>query len=651
MIENKGANIPIITHDPYFSIWAPAPHLYDADLQHWSGLRQKIRGYLTVDGATYCFLGDRTFHQTIPQTGILVTATSTEYTFENEKVQMRVKFTSPLLADDLLLLSRPCSYLDFSVTLKAAEHAAVDLVVSDDLVCLHKRKICGAAMIRPEEKDHPAFQFAYMGPGVQTPLGHSADRITIDWGYVYLAARQGEVTYDRENQQVRGHLDLSNGEKTLILAYDDLLSINYMGQWRKAYWTGTYKSILDAIGAAFADQKDTMQRAAAFDEAMERDAERCGGREYAQLCGMLYRQTIAGHKLVTDEQGNVLFFSKENSSNGCIGTVDVSYPTCPLFLLYNPECVKGMLRPVFEFAEAPAWPYDFAPHDVGQYPYAWGQVYGLKEYSEYDCSEAVYPPIYQFPRGCDLYRPELQMPVEECGNMLIMTAAVCLKDGNAEFAKPYLGLLEKWVAYLKEFGADPGEQLCTDDFAGHMSHNTNLAVKAIMGIEAYAQILTLLGRQEEAASHHTLAGEMAADWEKRARAGDHYALAFGNEESWSLKYNLIWDKLFGSHLFPEEVFDREVQYYLGRSNRYGIPLDNRADYTKSDWLVWCAALAACPEDAGQMLAPLYRCLMETESKVPFSDWYDTTTGKTCGFRGRPVQGGVFMLMLAAGTGN
>lgn len=118
-----------------------------------------------------------------------------------------------------------------------------------------------------------------------------------------------------------------------------------------------------------------------------------------------------------------------------------------------------------------------------------------------------------YPSESNVYGLRDQMPVEECGNMLIMTAMVCRMEQNVSFALPYMETLRKWREYLIRYGADPGEQLCTDDFAGHLSHNTNLSVKAIMGIEGYAQIAALAGEKDEAKKYHKIAADMASDWE------------------------------------------------------------------------------------------------------------------------------------------
>ncbi|MBD5461158.1 MAG: DUF4965 domain-containing protein [Lachnospiraceae bacterium] len=652
MVVKKAACIPLVLHDPYFSIWSGEDHLYDGDPVHWSGARQKLRGYVTVDGAAYSFLGDREFHAPVEQKEVEVTATATVYRFENEKIRLTVRFTTPLLLEDLKLVSRPCTYVDFAVEKKADCSVNVSFFVSSDLVSQKDSPLVGCDGNCTEKEGKAGFSYASMGRAFQRPLGGSGDRVTIDWGYVYLASTDGKPAYDAANRQLGVTLPLDGrGRAALILAYDDLLSINYFGQWRKAYWTKEYANILDAVGAAFQDKEEVCRRAEILDGEIEEKAGKIGGDAYVYLCNMSYRHSIAAHKLIEDEEGNVIFLSKENDSNGCIGTVDVSYPSVPLYLLRNTELVKGMLRPVFRFAASNVWEFDFAPHDVGRYPYAWGQVYGLNGAHGGTGFNgeggAVFPPYYQYPAGGGIYDFMYQMPVEECGNMLLMTAAVCMTDDSGEFAAPYMDVLKQWTEYLLKYGADPGNQLCTDDFAGHLSHNVNLSAKAIMGIEAYARLAAWLGRKEEADKYHKKAQEMAADWEKRAFLGDHYALAFGEPGSWSLKYNLVWDKFFGSGLFSEEVYQRELAWYVGKTGAFGTPLDNRRSYTKSDWILWCAAMADSREQAASLITPVAQYLENTSTRVPFSDWYDTETGKFCGFMGRSVQGGIFMPMLMA----
>ena len=645
----RAASIPLVTHDPYFSIWSPHDHAYDGNTEHWSGETNKLEGILTIDGVKYAFLGEAGKNTIIEQKSVSVTATSTEYVFENEKVVLKCKFTSPLLLDDMVLVSRPCTYVDFEVEKKDAKEVSVEFRVHADIVRQDE-----AEYVLDYQGTYEDFKYMFMGKAHQQPLGKSGDEVTIDWGYAYMATQEKEASLSFFTNSMFEYMRLNmpiEDKGSLILAYDDLCSINYFGQWRKGYWTTKYNSILEAIAGAFADKEDTMVRAAKLDKDIEEKAMAIGGESYVFLCNMSYRQSVSAHKLIADENGEIIFLSKENDSNGCIGTVDVSYPSIPLFLLYNTEYVKGMMRPIFKFASCDVWNYDFAPHDVGRYPYAWGQVYGAGGRSGdgrlyYRKNQTVHAPYYLLSGESGIYKFEGQMPVEECGNMLIMMAVVCREDGNADYAKQHWDVLKQWTRYLVEFGSDPGEQLCTDDFAGRLARNVNLSVKAIMGIESYAMLADMLGETEEAKKYHKLAKEMAADWEVRAKSDDHYMLAFGNPDTWSLKYNMVWDKIWGSKLFSDEVFEKELAYYEKKTNEYGTPLDSRALYTKSDWILWAATMAKDKEQREKFIKPIAKFLEETVNRVPFTDYYTTTTAMRCEFKARSVQGGIFMPMYA-----
>ena len=238
------------------------------------------------------------------------------------------------------------------------------------------------------------------------------------------------------------------------------------------------------------------------------------------------------------------------------------------------------------------------------------------------------------------------MPVEECGNMLVMAAAVSAADGDADFAGEHRELLAKWAGYLLRHGVDPENQLCTDDFAGHLAHNCNLSLKAIMGLAGYARLCGMWGDRQEAARFDAAAREMAASWLDRAAEGDgSFRLAFDQPGTFSMKYNAVWDKLFGTGLFPAAAMEREFASYAARLNPYGMPLDNRADYTKSYWLVWTATLAPDKEQFMAFIHPLWLAYHVSPSRVPMTDWYSTVTSQQIGFQNRTVQGGLFIKLL------
>ena len=127
--------------------------------------------------------------------------------------------------------------------------------------------------------------------------------------------------------------------------------------------------------------------------------------------------------------------------------------------------------------------------------------------------------------------------------------------------------------------------------------------------------------------------------------GDHTALTFGDGYGWSLKYNLVWDGIFGTGLFSGKMIENEIQWYLRMQNPYGVPLDIRKDYTKTDWILWVAAMATSSEDRKALIRPIHRFLIDSPDRVPFTDFYFTSTARQRSMQNRTVQGGLFMPML------
>ena len=228
--------------------------------------------------------------------------------------------------------------------------------------------------------------------------------------------------------------------------------------------------------------------------------------------------------------------------------------------------------------------------------------------------------------------------------MLILTAATCMAGGDFSEAIDQIDLLRQWADYLVQNGMNPIEQLSTDDFGGKLTGNVNLAIKAAIGVAAYSYIMQKAGEINEAYDKLQIAKEMAAAIIKGAFLGDHLLQAFGEKKGWSIKYNLIWDYIFGFELFPDDVIQQEIRWYLGHLNRYGLPLDHCHDYGKSDWMLWASALARARDERIQLMRPVSIFLQETQDRVPFSDFYNTKNAKQQGMQNRSVQGGIFMPM-------
>jgi hypothetical protein len=592
------------------------------------------QGY--IDAGLFNRLPPMTIDQAV-QKKLELTATQTKYEFACGPVLLTVDFLSPLLMNDLDLYSRPVTYITFSVTSTDNRQHSVKLLF-DSSPDLAKNRSSQIEETNFYKKDGVAFQKS--GTKDQPVLKRRGDDVRIDWGYSYLAVHdQPSIELPKQSERETGpvppelppaEIELMNlfklaidygrvnktpVQRTILLAYDDLFAIQYFNQNLQAWWKKNFSSAEDMIKKSLDEFGSIAERCGKFDKQLYEDAVKAGGETYAKLCVLAYRQSLAAHKLVRGPNNEILFPQKENFSNGSIWTVDVTYPSAPLTLIYNPALLKGMVEPLMYYSESGKWTKPFPAHDLGTYPLANGQTY-----------------------------PE-DMPVEEAGNMIILTAAICKAENKFDFAKKHWDVLSKWVEFLVNDGFDPANQLCTDDFAGHLARNVNLSMKAIVGIAAYAQMAKGLGKRGEAGKYHNIATDYAARWMQMADDGDHYSLTFDKKGTWSQKYNLVWDKLLVLGLFPQSVYDKEIKFYLTKQNEFGLPLDSRKTYTKNDWILWTATLTNDPKDFEALIKPVYKFANETPTRVPLSDWHETTDGKQVGFQARSVVGGYFIKML------
>ena len=556
------------------------------------------------------------FEQTALQKSVDVQAMQTHYSFTCGPVDLDLTFTAPLFLDDLNLISRPVNYITYQAVSNDNRRHQIELYFEASpnwaLNTPYQK-----SMTESSEKN--GLVYLKTGSIEQPVLQKKGDDLRIDWGYFYLVSEKENTSYTAENKKLSLTKLLGQQQKAsgkIMIGYDDIYSIQYFGENLRPYWNADGKSTIQKqFELANRDYETLMAKCYAFDKKLMQDAEKAGGKKYAELCALAYRQAIAAHKLVKAPNGDLLWFSKENFSNGSIGTVDITYPSSPLFLYYNVELAKGLLNHIFYFSESGKWTKPFAAHDVGTYPHANGQTYGG------------------------------DMPVEESGNMLVVVAAIAAIEGKADYALKHWDVLTTWANYLVENGLDPENQLCTDDFAGHFAHNANLSVKAIMGIASYGYLAKMLNKNDIAEKYTAKAKEMAQEWVKMADDGDHYRLTFDQTGTWSQKYNLVWDKLLKTNIFPSEIAQKEIPYYLTKQNEYGLPLDNRKTYTKADWIVWTATLADDKESFEKIISPLWKFMNETVKRVPMSDWYWTDKPEQVGFQARAVVGGYWIKML------
>ncbi len=652
ILQNKRLpSYPLLVKDPYFSFWMPFDDPTSGDVAFWHGEAKPIVGIVRVDGKEYRFLGLGEA-PALDYVSTEVTAFGTKYNFKGEDFKFSVEYLSPLTLDDLDVLSIPVCYVDYSFDSETEHEVEVELHMEE--------RACFDTCYREDRTDavrinsYTLKNCSAIGMGLlrQMPLSNSMDEVGADWGYMYLSGDKVSH-YERDSRRwISASYDLGrvvNKRGFFTVAFDDLVSIFYFGQYLNNYWQRNGKTIFDAIDYAYENHDVIRDKCNEFDARLIKDAADFG-EDYLLVLYASLRQSIGAHKLVEDRDGNILFLSKECNSDGCIATVDVSYPSIPLYLLYNPALVKGMLEPIFKYARMSVWQEKFAPHDVGIYPYCIGQYYALKWNSEnsdlavHDWHRPeVLPYYYQMPSSHELFNFDRQMPVEESGNMLVMSWLYYAASGDIQTLRDNMDLLRTWAEYLVGFGLVPASQLCTDDFAGHLDKNANLAVKTVIGIYCYSEMARALGDTDIADKYLAIAKGYATEWKSIYTDGDHTLLACGQDSSYSMKYNMAVSALLGAGLF-EDLIEAELRYYDTVACKYGVPLDNRNSYVKTDWMFWTASMGDDSE-TDKYAGYVMNFFRDTEQRVPFSDWIDSSEPKYYMFRNRTVQGGNFFPIL------
>jgi len=642
--------VPLVTSDPYLSIWSEKDNLTDDVTRHWTHRPHPLTSLIRVDNVTYRLMGkDPEVVPAMTQTGVEVTPTRSLYHFANEQVKVDFTFMTPALPTDLDVYGRPVTYLTWSVhstdgkshTVQLFDSASSQITVEQakQNVVWGRGKTEALTLLKAGTKDQTLL----------TPMG---DDTRIDWGYLYLAAStklakgatgaadalmssfisSGSLPATDDKRMPRasddaeptlaftfelGNVGSQPVSRHLMVGYDELYAIKYFGTKLVPYWRRNGLTPVGLFAAAEHDYTKLTAKCEAFDKELTADATKLGGAKYAKILALSYRECVAGNGLAADKNGQPLLLTKENTSNGDIATVDVIFPMDPIWVFLSPTLAKASLVSNFDYAASSHWKFPNAPHDLGTYP----QVFGRDDGGE-------------------------GMPVEESGNMILLTDAIAHDEGNAEFAKKYWKQLTQWATYLEKYGLDPEDQLCTDDFMGHLAHNANLSVKAILALAAYGDLCHMLGDDANAKKYSDLARADARHWVTVADAGDHSLLAFDQPNTWSQKYNLVWDKLLGLKIFPSMVARNEIAFYKGKIAEYGFPLDSRTHLTKTDWSIWCATMADSKADFEELIAPTYKYLDSTTTRDPISDSYETNNVQSGGMHARPVVGGFFTQMMS-----
>ncbi|THW57741.1 glutaminase A [Aureobasidium pullulans] len=415
---------------------------------------------------------------------------------------------------------------------------------------------------------------------------------------------------------------------TLTLAQNEAIQFEYdtnKVQQLPPLWTSYFTSELDLVSFFYNDWSNAQTSAASIDTKVATDSLANAGQDYLTITSLAVRQVFATTQLAGTTKSYHLFM-KEISSNGDMQTDDVIFPAFPIFLYFNPDLGRLLLEPLFINQEAGNWPAAYAIHDLGVFPNATGHNDGNAE----------------------------NQPLEECGNMIIMALAVAQKvSGGTAYLNQHYEILKQWNDYLVIDSLIPSNQISTDDFAGSLANQTNLALKGIIGIEAMAVIANLTGHSADAENFTSIAHDYITKWQglgiAPATNGSlaHTTLAYGMPETHGLLYNLYADTWVGTNIVPRSVYEMQSSFYPTVAMQYGVPLDTRHTYTKLDWEIFVASIAS-PSTKSLFISKIADWIGKTTTNRPFTDLYETESGDYPGginFAARPVMGAVFAPLL------
>ncbi|KAJ7283979.1 DUF1793-domain-containing protein [Mycena rebaudengoi] len=660
-------SIPLAVRTPYVSAWLPqgaGAALNDVWPAFWTGQTLGWAGFVKVDGRAFSFMGTPnvpggTFTKAT-QRSSKFTSTQSIFVLSAGPVDITVTFLSPVEPNDLIKQSIPFSYLAVSAastdgaahTVQVYTDISAEWVSGDNGLTVNWNSTTSGSIL--------THQVQLTNP---TQFGENADHIQYGSAFYSTPNTVGATFQTGSDVNVRaqfvnngrlantldtGFRAINNNWPVFGLAHDlgsvtrasapVVFSVGHIRdpaisyivagggfQSRSLYFFSQFPTSASVISSFLCDYSAALSRANTFDAKVQTDAGRISAN-YVGVVALSIRQAFAAMELTISKNGNtfntsdVILFMKEISSDGNMNTVDVIFPAWPIFLYTNPALGKFLLEGLFRYQASGQYPNKWSVHDLGSsYPRAVGHNDGNDE----------------------------AMPVEESGNMVIMALSYALKTGDNSHLQQYRGLLDQWTQFLITDSLIPANQISTDDFAGPLANQTNLAIKGIVGIGAMSKIMGILGNTAQATNYSNIATSYVRQWQTLAASstGAHLTLSYGQANSWGLSYNLYSDKLLKLNLFPQSVYDMQTAWYATHANAFGVPLDTRHTYTKTDWQIYTAGLVTSTAVRDTLINAVKGFASDGQSNAPFGDWYDTISGAPQGFRARPVVGGHLALLV------
>jgi hypothetical protein len=624
-----------------------------AEPQFWAGQDLGWSVMVRVDGQTYSLMGVKDPGEGVQPAvvrGAEYTATHSVFTATAGTVVVTLDFFSPVSPANYLRQSLPFSYLTVSVSGTSANSVQVFSSIdgrwtgeSEGAVCeFNNAGSTGMFSLKVEDATLYAesSDMATWGETIFASRPTASSRLSFASGngdrVMSQFVKSGRLASGGQQCKSGGIVALSHDlgvvtgdqEVTFAVGYVREKAINYLGKAYTGYYRAEHPDTYQAVIYFLNDYSDAFSESLILDQKLSTAAKSVAGQKYADIVALSTRQAYGGIDLTIPndnlDTSEVLAFIKELSSDGNVNTVDVIMPAFPIYWVMDPDYIRLLLEPMMKYLAAGRWHKPYVIHDMGShYPNAVG----------HDDQQAE------------------PMPIEECGNLMVLILAYVRATGDEAWAAQYFDILKGYADYLVENGIDIAEQLSSNDAAGPLANETNLAIKAAVGLKAFGELTGLIEYSNIADSRADLlfAQGLGTDEQKT-----HFVLQYpDNPSSWKTPYNLYPDVLLGLGTFPKEVHQMSSTFFKSVRGEYGVPLDSRQDWAKSDWNMWLAGTLD-ESTRSEFVDDLWAFMANGKHNWPFSDRYIATSakGNTPGVpvlcRARPTVGGHFALLALEG---
>ncbi|KAI9763028.1 MAG: hypothetical protein M4579_000091 [Chaenotheca gracillima] len=658
----KPHSYPLAVRNPYLSAWLPGPDaaaIPAASPQFWFGNDLTWSVMARVDDTTYNLFGvlENTHGaQSASLVSAEYTATHTIFTLSaGDSASFRLDFFSPISAKDLVSQSLPFSYL--TVFASGANgntpHVSVysdidDTWTGQNTSTTSNHTTSGSTSVYSLSATDGALysqspnEMALWGTAIYATQSSTSSRVS---------TRSGPRSEVREDFASRGSLRQRHPEwaggnvagfshdlgtvgaetsATFAVGYVRDAAINYLGAAQTEYWRSKYTDEVAAVVAFLDGYGDAQTSSENLDSDIKTKSANAAGSNYSDITTLTVRQAFGAIDITipqdTKDTGDAKIFMKEISSDGNVNTMDVIFPAHPIFYTFDAEYIRMLLEPVVQYLNSGAWPLNYTVHDIGAaYPNATGHNDGNAEV----------------------------MPIEECGNLLILAYTYQKLSGNTDWATQYAGIFRQYADYLNQHGLYTAMQLSTDDGAGPAANQTNLAIKAAVALSAYGKMTGQTNYSDAGLDFSKTLYDQAVGTDADKT---HFTLTYDNTSSWTTTFNLFPDKLLDLGTFSDDAYDMQNTFYPSVREEAGVPLDSRLDWAKTDWNIFSAAIASA-EVSDLFINDLHQFLAggPTTNNEPFSDKYFVSpkdgdvVDAYDGFRARPVVGGHFAILALNGA--